>query len=96
MTVLTNYILIIKKIVKKYIKFKKKLLIPATNLQKNILREKKILGVHFRGSDQKTQERHPFPATIKQIENNIDKLIKKHKFDKVFFVTEEKKIFRLF
>ena len=79
------------KIVKKYIKFKKEITNISDKFTKKYFNRKKILGVHFRGSDQKTQERHPFPATIKQIEINIDKLIKKHKFDKVFFVTEEKK-----
>ena len=28
---------------------------------------KKILGVHFRGSDQKISTGHPFPPTLKQI-----------------------------
>ena len=38
----------------------------------------------------KTQERHPFPATYKQIINNINYQIKNYKYDKIFLVTEEK------
>ena len=48
-----------------------------------------MLGVHFRGTDMKTQERHPFPATYKQIESYIDFELSKNKYNKIFLVTEE-------
>ena len=79
------------KIAKKYIKFNKQLIKESENFITKNFKGKKILGVHFRGSDQKTQERHPYPATIKQIEKKIDILFKKKRFDKFFLVTEEKK-----
>ena len=44
--------------------------------------------MHFRGSDMKYQERHPFP-TINQIVNKINLLLKKHNYKKIFLVTEE-------
>lgn len=79
------------RIYKKTIKFKSFLLKEVNSfIKKNFLGEK-ILGVHFRGSDMKTQERHPFPATQNQIMNLIDKELKKNKFTKIFLVTEESK-----
>jgi hypothetical protein len=53
-----------------------------------------VLGVHFRGTDYKTMERHPLPATNKQIIENINLLIKKFKFNKIFLVTEEKNYYK--
>ena len=85
-----------KIIVKRYIKFNKQLIKESNNFIKENFARQKILGVHFRGTDQKTQERHPFPATIKQIENNILALFKEKKFDKFFLVTEEKKYLKYF
>ena len=79
------------KIAKKYIKFNRHLIRESEHFITKNFKGKKILGVHFRGSDQKTQERHPYPATIKQIEKKIDILFKKKRFDKFFLVTEEKK-----
>jgi hypothetical protein len=80
-----------KTIIKKYVKFNKHLIKESNKFIKKNFSKRKILGVHFRGTDQKTQERHPFPATIKQIESNILALFKLKKFDKFFLVTEEKK-----
>jgi len=51
----------------------------------------KILGVHFRGSDMKNQERHPFPPSEKQIIAAIKFQLKNKKYDKIFLVTEVKK-----
>ena len=79
-----------KEITKKKIKFKKYLLSEAKNYLIKNFKNYKVLGVHFRGTDQKRQERHPFPATVKQIENNINYLIYRFKYKKIFLVTEEK------
>jgi hypothetical protein len=84
------------RIAKKYIKFNKLLINESNNYVKKNFKGKKILGVHFRGSDQKTQERHPLPATIKQVGKNIRYLLKKHKFDKFFLITEEEKYLNYF
>ena len=47
------------------------------------------MGVHFRGTDMKTQERHPYPATLGQIISHIDYEIKSMITKKIFLVTEE-------
>jgi len=84
------------KIFRKDIKFNKKIQ-KFTNeyLVKNFL-NRKILGIHFRGSDQKTQERHPLPATKDQMINAAKFLLSKYKFDKIFVSTEEKDYLDLF
>ena len=65
-----------EKIFKKYIKINKNILNKVDDFKKVYFRNHKILGVHFRGSDMKYQERHPFPPTINQIVNKINLLLK--------------------
>jgi hypothetical protein len=78
-------------IFKKLIKFKPFLLKEVDSfIRKNFIKEK-VLGVHFRGTDMKTQERHPFPATPEQIIFLITKELNKNKYTKIFIVTEEQK-----
>ena len=77
------------KIFKKYIKIKQPILDDAKKFFNNNFKKNKVLGVHFRGTDMKTQERHPFPASAEQIISLIEKYLKKEKFTKIFLVTEE-------
>ncbi len=58
--------------------------------QKNQLHDKKILGIHFRGTSYKTSRGHIFPATIEQMKKYVDELILLEDFDKIFVCTEEK------
>ena len=76
-------------IFKRYIKIKKEIITEVKKFIKKNFVKKKILGVHLRGTDMKIQERHPFPATIKQMISYIDHEIAKNKYDKIFLVTEE-------
>ncbi len=64
----------------------------ALLFEKKNFKNKKIIGVHFRGSDQKRAALHPFPPTIKQVKTELDKVYKKN--SKIFLVTEEKKIWK--
>ena len=73
----------------KFIKIRSDILSDVEKFYKTNLKKKKVLGVHFRGTDMKTQERHPFPATTKQIIYLIEKGLKKEKFNMIFLVTEE-------
>ena len=52
-------------------------------------KNKKILGVHFRGTSYKRSPGHPLPATKKQILKRINQLQANNDYDKIFFVTEE-------
>ena len=78
-------------IYKKYIKIKKEITYEAKSFINKNFSKDKILGVHFRGTDMKTQERHPFPPTPNQIIKVIDDQIKKFKYKKIFLVTEDLK-----
>ena len=82
-----------KRIFFKYIKIKKYLINEKKIFLNKKLKNKKFLGVHFRGTDYKNRERHPLPATKNQIVKNINKLNKKYNFDYIFLVTEEKEYF---
>ena len=76
---------------KRYIKIKQPILDDVAKFFNDNFKKNKVLGVHFRGTDMKTQERHPFPATTKQIISLIENSLKKEKFTKIFLVTEELK-----
>ena len=78
------------KIFKKYIKIKKYLIKEKNNFIKKEFKNSTVLGVHFRGTDYKNRERHPFPPTKKQMIRAVKKILNKHKYNKVFLVTEEK------
>ena len=77
------------KIYKKNIKIRKEIIFEANKFINKNFKKYKVLGVHFRGTDMKTQERHPFPATFKQITSYIDNELLNNKFNKIFLVTEE-------
>ena len=84
-----------KSLFNKYIKINSKILIKK-KLFKNIhLKNIKYLGVHFRGSDMKFQERHPFPPTVKQITQKINFFLNKYNYQKIYLVTEELKYVKI-
>ncbi len=60
-------------------------------INKKFDKKSKVLGVHFRGSTYKTARGHAFPPTIKLMIKNIETLMQKYKYDKIFLVTEEQK-----
>ena len=55
------------------------------------LNDKKILGIHFRGTSYKTSRGHILPATESQLKKHIDEILKKENHDKIFLCTEETK-----
>ena len=58
--------------------------------------KKKILGIHIRGSDQKTAALHPYPPTLNQMIKETEKLNDKYNFDLFFLVTEEQNYYENF
>jgi hypothetical protein len=77
-----------KKIFKKYIVINNKILDNVNNFcQKKF--KGKILGVCFRGTDQKKAGYHPYPATEEQMLTATNALIKKYKFDNIYVCTED-------
>ena len=80
---------IYKKIIKKYVKINNFIKKIVENFEKKNFKNKKVLGVHFRGTDMKTTPSHPFPPTFSQITFLIDNFLNKHGYDKVFIITEQ-------
>ena len=78
-----------KHIFKKYIKIKKEFLNFSNNFVNKKFKNKKVLGICFRGSDQKKSGYQPYTPTEEQMLFATDFLIKKHKFDKIYICTED-------
>ena len=73
----------------KYFKINENLLQKVNNyITKNHFLNEKIIGLHFRGGDQKTANGHQFPLTKTQIYNKLKDLIKENKYTKIFCSTE--------
>ncbi len=91
-----------KKYYKKYKKILKdnlinKSIIRHTNLfERKFFKNKKVIGIHFRGSDQKTAALHPFPPTFQQVNEILKKKISLDKSEIIFLATEEQKIWDKF
>ena len=77
-------------------KFKPRIPRLVSSYEKRYFKNKKILGIHFRGTDQKTAARHPFPPTAKQITKIAEDIFLKKKYDIIFLVTEEIKYYKIF
>ncbi len=56
----------------------------------------RMLGIHFRGQEQKLAAGHPFPPTERQMFKYTDEIIEKHDIEKIFFVSEEQGYLDLF
>ena len=80
--------------VKQYLKPKEKYFNEANEFfEKSFNNSDKVLGVHFRGTNYKICARHAFSLTPKIMIENINYLMKKFKYNKIFLCTEEKVFF---
>jgi hypothetical protein len=82
---------------KNFIRFKKKIKIrnsyyneAKSFIKKRIKKDKKIIGVHLRGTTYKIAKNHPYPIPKKMMLNILNQVVKKEKVDKIFLCTEEK------
>lgn len=82
-----------KKIFDNYIKINKEILVTVDKFIKKYFKDEKILGIHFRGTDQLISPNHSHPPTIFEIENLIEKKVLKGDFDKIFLLTEDLRYF---
>ena len=85
----------LKKIFDKYIKVKPYIMREVNNFIKKNFVAKKIVGIHFRGTDQKISARHSHPPTLYQIISIIDGMLNKYKDVKFFLLTEELKYYQI-
>ena len=77
------------KIFKRYVFVNKDILKSVRKYTDREFLNKRILGVCFRGSDQKISGYQPFPPTETQMLNATNFLLKKYKFDKIYICTED-------
>jgi len=56
----------------------------------------KVLGIHFRGQEQKYATGHSFPPTERQMFRYTDEIMKKYHMNKIFLVTEDIDYLNLF
>ena len=85
-----------KKIVRKYIKFNNVIKKEYNKYFSESFKNKKVLGVCFRGSDQKKSAYQPYPPSEKQLIFSTEYLLKKYKFDKIYLCTEDIEFLNLF
>ena len=78
-----------KKIFNKYIKINKNLVNKAEKLNRRF-KGNKVLGICFRGSDQKKSAYQPYTPTENQMKYATDYLLKKYNFNKIYLCTEDK------
>lgn len=55
-----------------------------------------VLGIHFRGQEQKYAPGHSFPPTVKQMFSYTDQILHKFNINKIFLVTEDSSYLKLF
>jgi hypothetical protein len=79
----------LRKIFDKYVQINVKILDIIEKFTKKNFGNKKVLGVHLRGTDQKLSANHAHPPSIYEIQDLIDEKIKKFKYEKIFLLTEE-------
>jgi len=73
----------------KLIKIKKKLKNEILLIKKKLFKNKKIIGIHYRGTSYKTSANHPFPPTKLQMYNLIENSLRNKNLDKIFLSTED-------
>lgn len=83
---------------KKYIRFRPETqaAIQDQKQKRGVFLGPEVLGIHFRGTDMRTQAGHPLPPTEKQIFRRIDECLDSNGFDNLFLVTEAEIYVRAF
>ena len=79
----------LKKIYLKYISINKEFLITAETFFKKNFSNKKVIAVHFRGTDAKITPSHKFPPTLEQVDNFLSKYLRENEIDHIFFITDQ-------
>jgi hypothetical protein len=86
---LISHVQELRDIAVRYIRPSSDLQVELDELKKRILAGHKVLGVHFRGQEQKTMPYHPLSPTTAQMFSAIDVAIAKHQFTRIFVASED-------
>lgn len=87
-----EYIQTLAHIYKKYISLNEKTENLINNDIHSILKNKKTLGIHFRGTDfLKNDKAHPIPVSVEDFIDFIDEAVESHKFEQIFLASDDKR-----
>jgi hypothetical protein len=86
---LISHVQELRDIANKYIKVAPDLVEELEATKKAILTGYKVLGVHFRGQEQKTMPYHPLSPTLAQMYHAIDMAISEYGFNRIFVASED-------
>lgn len=85
-----EYVDAMARMMKKYIRYNETTKLYLQREYDRLLGSKKVLGVHFRGTDFKKQyNNHPIPLSIEQEIATVTEIMKKSKYDVIFLATDE-------
>jgi len=86
---LVSHVQELRDVAVKYIKVAPDLAEELEKTKREILSGYHVLGVHFRGQEQKTMPFHPLSPTLAQMFSAIDLAISKYGFDRIFVASED-------
>lgn len=92
-----DYVSAMAQMMKKYIRYNDRTRLYLEEEYKKLLGTKKVLGVHFRGTDfRKQYNNHPIPVTIEQEIEKVKELLEKSDYELIFFASDENEAVRRF
>lgn len=87
-------------IYRKYIKFNDETLFFLQKSSSELLKKRKVLGIHYRGTDfKKSYKKHPVPVEVEQIIKKAEECYDKNNYEAIFLATDDQnalKVFRKF
>lgn len=86
---LVSHVQELRDIATKYIRVAPDLVEELERAKRDILSGYNVLGVHFRGQEQKTMPFHPLSPTLSQMFAAIDMAISDHGFNRIFVASED-------
>lgn len=85
-----DYVNAMAEVMKKYVQYNDRTKTFLEEEYRKLLGEKKVLGVHFRGTDfRKQYNNHPVPVTIEQEIEEVKKILMRSDYDLIFLASDE-------
>lgn len=92
-----DYVDAMARMMKKYIQYNDATRAYLEQEFERLLGQKRVLGVHFRGTDfRKQYNNHPIPVAIEQEIDTVRKVMRKSNYDLIFLATDENEAVRRF
>ncbi|MBR2336561.1 MAG: hypothetical protein IKA61_01255 [Clostridia bacterium] len=92
-----EYFEVIANLMKKYLRFNEDTENKVCKVAKELLEDKRTLGIHIRGADFKRHyDNHPNMVTIEEYAQSVEETLKEHSFDKIFLATDDSEAIEVF